>query len=63
MNRKSALFWSGFGNESDDHEVLYSTVRDMYGPGPWHGGKSRSQIAIALGLSIPDVNRILKAIR
>ncbi len=58
--KRSSSFWSGFGNESKDIEALKPTVKSLYGLGPWHGGKSKSEIANLLGISMSDVKRLLK---
>ncbi len=58
--KRSSSFWAGFGSESKDIEALRPTVKNLYGPGPWHGGKSKSEIANILGISMSDVKRLLK---
>jgi hypothetical protein len=61
--KRSTSFWTGFGKESRDLEALRPTVRNLYGLGPWHGGKSKSEIANLLGISVSDVKKLLKPCR
>jgi hypothetical protein len=51
--RRSAIFWKGAG------DVPIDIIKKMYGPGPFRGGMSRSEIANRLGINISDVNRVI----
>ena len=51
--RRSVTFWKGAG------DVPIDIIKKMYGPGPFRGGMSRSEIANRLGINISDVNRVI----